>query len=124
MNNNVLFSQDGGFQPPPPPPPPSSSGYMPPPPPPPPSYSGGTQYTPQDKASVAAIWALVLGIASWIGCLLFAAIPAWIVGKMELNAIRDGRSSPAGKSMAQVGMWLGIIQVIIGGLTLLVFLLY
>jgi len=117
MNNNVLYSQDGnmgGFQPPPPPPPPT--GYAPPPPPPPPNYGG--QYTPQDKASTAAIWALVLGIASWVMCGIIAAIPAWIIGKKELNAINEGRSSQAGKSMAQVGMWLGIIQVILGILAL------
>lgn len=123
MNNNILYSQDGnagGFQPPPPPPPPS--GYVPPPPPPPPSY-GGSQYTPQDKASTSAIWALVLGIASWVVCGILSAIPAWIIGKKELNAIAAGQSSQAGKSMAQVGMWLGIIQVILGILAIFVILI-
>lgn len=122
MNNNVLFSQDGntgGYQPPPPPPPPT--GFAPPPPP-PPSYGG--QYTPQDKASSAAIWALVLGIASWILCGIIAAVPAWIIGKKELNAINEGRSSQAGKSMAQVGMWLGIIQVILGVLAIIAVIVY
>lgn len=121
MNNNVLYNQDGGFQPPPPPPPPM--GYTPPPPPPPPGY-GGTQYTPQDKASSASIWALVLGILSWVACGIISAIPAWIIGKKELNAIAEGRSSQAGKSMAQVGMWLGIIQVIIGILAIIGILVY
>lgn len=124
MNNNILFSQDGnfgGYQPPPPPPPPS--GFAPPPPPPPPSY-GGSQYNPQDKASSAAIWALVLGIASWVACGIIAAIPAWIIGKKELNAINAGQSSQAGKSMAQVGMWLGIIQVILGVLAIIGVLVY
>jgi hypothetical protein len=124
MNNNILFSSDGnagGFQPPPPPPPPS--GYMPPPPPPPPSY-GGTGYNPSDKSSSAAIWALVLGIASWLLCGIIAGIPAWIIGKKELNAIAEGRSSQAGKSLAQVGMWLGIIQVILGVLAILGILVY
>jgi hypothetical protein len=125
MNNNILYSQDGnagGFQPPPPPPPPPS-GYMPPPPPPPASAGyGGSQYTPQDKASSAAIWALILGIASWVACGFLAAVPAWIIGKKELNAITEGRSSIAGKTMAQVGMWLGIIQVILGVLAIFVIL--
>lgn len=120
MNNNILFSQDGGFQPPPPPPPPS--GFTPPPPPPPPSYSGGTQYTPQDKASASAIWALVLGIAAWVACGILSAIPAWIIGKKELNAIAAGQSSTAGKGMAQVGMWLGIVQVILGIIAIFVIL--
>ena len=124
MNNNILYSQDGntgGFQPPPPPPPPS--GYMPPPPPPPPSY-GGQQYNQPDKASSSAIWALVLGIASWFLCGIIAAIPAWIIGKKELNAINAGQSSQAGKGMAQVGMWLGIVQVILGVLAIIGLLVY
>lgn len=123
MNNNLLFSQDGnpgGFQPPPPPPP---SGFTPPPPPPPPSY-GGSGYNPSDKASSTAIWALVLGIASWVLCGIIAAVPAWIVGKKELNAIAEGRSSQAGKTMAQVGMWLGIVQVIFSVLAIFALLAY
>lgn len=107
MNNNILFSQDGGFQPPPPPP----------------SYSGGTQYTPQDKSSQGAIWALILGIASWVACGIIAAIPAWIIGKKELNAIAEGRSSASGKTMAQIGMWLGIIQVILAIIAIFVILI-
>lgn len=126
MNNNILYTQDGntgGYQPPPPPPPPQS--YMPPPPPPPPSYSG-SQYggQPQDKASSQAVWALVLGILSWVLCGLFAAIPAWIIGKKEVNAINAGQSSAAGKSMAQVGMWLGIVQTILGILAIIGFIFY
>jgi hypothetical protein len=124
MNNNILYSQDGnagGYQPPPPPPPPQ--GYMPPPPPPPPGYSG-SQYNPSDKASSSAIWALVLGIASWVLCGLIAAVPAWIIGKKEMNAIDAGQSSQAGRSMAQVGMWLGIAQVILSVLALLGVLVY
>ena len=123
MNNNILYSQDGntgGFQPPPPPPPPSA--YMPPPPPPPPSYGGYNQQP--DKASSSAIWALVLGIAAWVMCGIFAAVPAWIIGKKEMNAIDAGQSSPAGRSMAQVGMWLGIAQVILGVLAIIGVLVY
>lgn len=98
MKNKIFYFQDSGsFTPPPPPPPPPSSG------------SG---YTNQG-ASSSAIWALVLGIASWVLCGIFAAIPAWIIGKKELNAIARGSSSSAGKTMAQIGMWLGIIQVIL-----------
>jgi hypothetical protein len=116
MNNN-MYSQDGntgGFQPPPPQP----SGYTPPP------VYGGQQYNPQERASSAAIWALVLGIVSWVLCGFIAAIPAWIVGKKELNAIKEGRSSQAGKTMAQVGMWLGIVQVIFSVLAIFALLAY
>ena len=60
MNNQLHFYQDsnlGGYTPPPPPVPPAS--FVPPPPPPAPSGFN----MQQDKASSAAVWALVLGIA-------------------------------------------------------------
>jgi protein-S-isoprenylcysteine O-methyltransferase Ste14 len=75
------------------------------------------------SASSGAIWALVLGIASWVMCGFFAAVPAWIIGKKEISAIEEGRSDPAGKTMAQIGMWLGIIQVILSCLALIVVLI-
>lgn len=109
MKNKIYYSQDGG------------SFAPPPPPPPPPPVGGG--YSNQGKASSSAIWALVLGIASWVLCGIFAAIPAWIIGKKELNAIAQGRSSDAGKTMAQIGMWLGIIQVILGILAIIVIII-
>jgi hypothetical protein len=120
MNNQTLFFQDsttGGYTPPQPPPPPTS--YTPPPPP---SPQGGFQMQ-QDKASSAAVWALVLGIASWVLCGIIAAIPAWIVGRKELNKINSGQSSQAGKSIATVGMWLGIVQTILGILAIIVVLI-
>ena len=110
MENNLHFQDSNtSFTPPPPPPPP------------PPSYGGSGNYNPSTgKASSAAIWALVLGILSWVACGIIAAIPAWIVGKKEINAINAGQSDSAGKTMAQIGMWLGIIQVIISIVALIV----
>ena len=86
------------------------------PPGPPKGYSHSpSKFNPglQDKASRAAIWALILGIASWVLCGLFAAVPAWIVGKIEIKKIQSGMSSKAGMTMANVGMYLGIIQTIV-----------
>ncbi len=68
---------------------------------------------PSRKESNAAVWALVLGILSWVTCGIFTAIPAWIIGQNELSAIKRGESSPAGKTTAQVGMWLGISNIIL-----------
>ena len=110
MNNQLHYYQDsnlGGYTPPPPPPPPAS--FVPPPPPAPSGFNA-----PQEKASSAAVWALVLGIASWVLCGFLASVPAWIVGRIEINKINSGRSSQAGKSMATIGMWLGIVQTILG----------
>lgn len=64
-------------------------------------------------ASQKAIIALVLAIAALICCGPFTGIPAAIVGWMELGAINRGESSPAGKWMAQVGLWGGIACTII-----------
>lgn len=88
-----------------------------PPQPPPPSPEGPQQVyyniDPSRKESNASIWALVLGILSWVTCGIITAIPAWIIGQNELSAIKRGESSPAGKTIAQVGMWLGISNIIL-----------
>lgn len=103
MRSYSLFSTDSGSGNYPPPPP----SFNPPPPLPPPNpvNSGG--------ASSNAIIALVLGILSYILCGIFAAIPAWIIGKKEINEINAGRSPEAGKTIATIGMWLGIVNVIL-----------
>lgn len=67
----------------------------------------------QNRESNAAVWALVLGILSWVTCGIFTAIPAWIIGQNELSAIKRGESSPAGKTTAQIGMWLGISNIML-----------
>ncbi|MDQ3019098.1 MAG: DUF4190 domain-containing protein [Bacteroidota bacterium] len=103
MKAYSLFRTDSGsgnFPPPPPPP-----QYNAPPPPVSPNTGGG--------ASSNAVIALVLGILSFIACGLFAAIPAWIIGKKELNEIDSGRSSESGRTLAKIGMWLGIVNVIL-----------
>ncbi|MBK8550948.1 MAG: hypothetical protein IPL53_07770 [Ignavibacteria bacterium] len=64
--------------------------------------------------------ALVLGILSYIACGLFAAIPAWIIGKKEINEINAGRSPEAGLTLAKIGMWLGIVNVILSILGIIV----
>lgn len=113
MKQYQLFQQDFGAPPPPP------TGTTPPPPPPP--TGAGIQ---GDKASTRAIWALILGIAAWVlGCGILTGIPAWIMGKKELNEIEAGLVSPAGKTMAQIGMWLGIINVIVSILALIVIII-
>ena len=64
----------------------------------------------QEKASSAAITSLVLGILSLVcGCGLLLGIPAWIIGKGEIAKIDAGQSSAAGRTLAQVGMILGMI---------------
>jgi len=105
MKDYSLFRQDAG------------TGNFPPPPPPPPSFiSNPPPNAPLNQnsgASTNAIFALVLGILSFIGCGFIAAIPAWIMGKKEINEINAGRSPEAGRMLAKIGMWLGIINLIL-----------
>ena len=123
MKDFRLFRQDSGSGNVPPPPPPPSGSTPPPPPPPPSGGSGSSGSGVQDSASTNAIITLILGILSWIACGVIAAIPAWIMGKKEINAIDAGQSSQAGRTMANIGMWLGIIQVILTIIALIVVVL-
>lgn len=62
-----------------------------------------------------AIAALVLGIVSLIPCCLFlSGVPAIILGRTELAAIRAGRANATGETLARVGSVLGIIGSIFG----------
>ena len=119
MKNYSFHSQDSGsgnF-----PPPPPSSGYNQPPPPPPNPYNQGPQQPGmQGGASSNAVIALVLGILSYIACGIFVAIPAWLIGKKELAEIDAGRSPEAGRTMAKIGMWLGIVNVILSVIALII----
>ncbi|MEO6694696.1 MAG: DUF4190 domain-containing protein [Ignavibacteria bacterium] len=115
MREFTLFRQDmgsGNFPPPPPPPPVYST--PPPPPPPPGSFN-------QSGASSNAIISLVLGILSFIMCPVIFGIGAWIMGKKELAEINSGRSSEAGRMIAKIGMWLGILNVILSCIGIIIF---
>jgi hypothetical protein len=116
MKAYSLFRTDSGSGNFPPPPPPPSSFNPPPPPVAPNPDSGG-------GASSNAVIALVLGILSFIGCGILAAIPAWIMGKRESNEINAGRSPEAGRTMAKIGMWLGIVNVILSIIAIFVILI-
>jgi len=110
MKRNLVYNQDFGA--PPPPPPPGSTT----PPPPPTMGSSNT-----GSASTNSIIALVAGILSWFICPFILGIVAWIMGKGEMNKIDRGESAEAGRTMAKIGMWLGIVNIII---CILVGLLY
>jgi len=87
--------------------------------------TGGYQQQSSGSASSSAIWALVLGLASFVCSLgLLTGIPAWIIGRKEIKAIEAGQSDPAGKVMAQIGMWLGIIFTILSVLFTIFMIIY
>src|SRR5262245_22757873 len=112
--NKLFFATDFGA--PPPPPPPSMST----PPPPPPTSSG---MNAGGSAGTNAIIALVAGILSYVFCPFILGIVAWIIGKGELGKIDRGESSEAGRTMAKIGMWLGIVNVALSILFGLVYVL-
>jgi hypothetical protein len=52
---------------------------------------------------------LILGILAFVCCGPFSGIPAAILGKMEMDAIKEGRAPQSNMGMAKAGFWLGII---------------
>jgi len=70
---------------------------------------------------------LVLGILSLVLCGFFTGIPAWIMGKGDLEKIKGGMMDPEGEGMTKAGMICGMISCILtlvcGGLYLLMMIL-
>lgn len=62
---------------------------------------------------------LGLGIASFIVCGIFTAIPAWIMGSADLKKIDSGRMDPDGRGLTQAGRILGIIATCLTAVALL-----
>ncbi len=54
---------------------------------------------------------LVLGILSLVCCGIFTAIPAWIMGNSDLQAMARGEMDPSGEGMTKAGKIMGIIGV-------------
>jgi hypothetical protein len=68
---------------------------------------------PQGNASSRAIASMILSIVSIATCGPFLSIPGLILGKMEMNAIRDGQASRAGETFAKIGFYLGIAVTVL-----------
>lgn len=71
-------------------------------------------YSPQNNtASNRAIWALVFSILSFAFCPIFAAMIGVTLSYQELEAIEKGLAPPAGKSIAQIGYYLSMANMIL-----------
>lgn len=79
------------------------------------------QYPQQQGASGKAIAALVLALLGLVMCGPFTAIPAMIIGKQEMNAIDAGEAPIAGKTLAQVGFWVGLAVTILSCLVIMLY---
>ncbi len=55
---------------------------------------------------------LAFGILTWLVCPIFGLF-AWVMGDMDLRAMREGRMDPQGESLTQVGRILGMVYVMI-----------
>lgn len=74
-------------------------------------------------ASSRATQSAILAVVALLCCGFITGIPAAILGWLEIQAIKEGKSSPEGMMMAQIGLWLGIGGTIInaiGGFILLI----
>ncbi len=67
---------------------------------------------------------LILAIVGLLCCGPFTGIPASIVAWLELDAIKNGKSSPDGKMMAQIGFWGGIAVTVIHGALWVIYLVF
>jgi hypothetical protein len=56
---------------------------------------------------------LVLGILGLIGCGIFTAIPAWVIGHGDLKAMDAGTMDPSGRSLTNAGKICGMIATIL-----------
>jgi len=69
----------------------------------------------QSGASGRAIAALILSIVALISCCFGwpFGIVGIVLGKMEMNAIQEGRAPQSGETFAKVGFYLGIAATVI-----------
>jgi len=71
------------------------------------------QFAGAPAASQKGLISLILAIVALICCGPFAGIPAAILGWMELDSIKNGRSPADNKWMAMVGLWGGIASTVL-----------
>lgn len=90
---------------------------------PPQTVPTGQPLNPQapSQSSTSSMMALILGILSLTCCGFFTGVPAIFVGRSELKAIDQGKIPPSNRTMAKVGMILGIIGTALSLLGILVY---
>ncbi len=76
------------------------------------------------NASSRAIWSLVFSILSFAFCPIVGALIGFTLSYQELDAIEKGLSSPAGKTVAQAGFYLSIVNLCLYGIGAFLFLLF
>ncbi len=64
---------------------------------------------------------MILSVISIFTCGPLLSVPGMIVGKMEMNAIRQGQASPAGENFAKVGFYVGLVVTILYSLLIMLY---
>ena len=86
--------------------------------------SVATPSNPPVTTSTASMLSLILGILSLSCCGFFTGIPAIFLGHAEIKAADAGRIHSSNRTLAKIGMVLGIVGTALSRLgTLLYFLL-
>lgn len=79
-----------------------------------PNHPSMPSYPPSSiqKTSDAAVWSIVLGILSFIGCCFLLGIPAIICGHVSRSRIKKANSALKGEGIALAGLILGYFSFI------------
>ncbi|MBO0797916.1 MAG: zinc-ribbon domain-containing protein [Blastocatellia bacterium] len=65
--------------------------------------------TSEGSASSRAVISMVLSVISPFTCWVLLSLPGMILGKMEMNAIRNGQAPKAGEVFAKIGFYVGLV---------------
>ena len=78
-------------------------------------FAGGQPPPPAQSNDPSGLaWAaLICGAGSWVMLPFVAAVAGVIIGKIELGKIERGESSPAGKTVAQIGYYASIANIVV-----------
>ncbi len=79
---------------------------------------------PSQPTSTKSIMALILGILSLLCCGFFSGIPAIILGKSEINLIDEGKITENNRTIAKVGLILGIVGTAFSALFFLIYIVF
>ncbi|MEJ7633430.1 DUF4190 domain-containing protein [Aeromicrobium sp.] len=80
---------------------------------------GGYGAPPQQNKK--ALWSMILGILGLLCCGFFTGIPALILGNQAKKEIAASGGSQTGGGMATAGVILGIVAIVFGVISLILF---
>lgn len=98
--------------------------YTPPPPPPPPGEGmepGGYGYRPP-QTNQKALWSMIVGIVSLVGCGVIAGLVAIFLGRQAKKEIAASNGMQGGGGMATAGIVTGAIGLTVNLVLLVLFI--